>query len=48
MKRFLIFILLFIVACTGNKVDEAEIKEANQFFESIFLDRVQDLSLIHI
>ena len=42
MKRFLIFILLFIVACTGNKVDEAEIKEANQFFESIFLDRVQD------
>ena len=42
MKKFLIFILLFIVACTGNKVDEAEIKEANQFFESIFLDRVQD------
>tara|TARA_B100000029_G_scaffold247401_1_gene244251 strand:- start:198 stop:1982 length:1785 start_codon:yes stop_codon:yes gene_type:complete len=42
MKKFLIFILLFIVACTGNKIDEAEIKEANQFFESIFLDAVQD------
>ena len=42
MKRLFIFILLFIVACTGNKIDEAEIKEANQIFESIFLDRVQD------
>ena len=45
MNRFLTFILLFlvmVVACTGNKVDEAEIKQANQFFESIFLDMVQD------
>ena len=45
MNRLLIFILLFLVviaACTGNKVDEAEIKKANQLFESIHLDAVQD------
>ena len=42
MKKFFVFILLFITACTGNKVDENEIKKANQFFESIFLDVVQE------
>ena len=29
-------------ACTGSKVDQDEIKKANQFFESIFQDRVLD------
>ncbi|HJO21722.1 MAG TPA: DUF885 domain-containing protein, partial [Candidatus Marinimicrobia bacterium] len=34
--------LLSINACTGSKVDQDEIKKANQFFESIFQDRVLD------
>ena len=31
-----------INGCTGSKVDQDEIKKANQFFESIFQDRVLD------
>ena len=38
----LLAFLLIINACTGLKVDQDEIKEANQFFESIFQDRVLD------
>ena len=34
--------LLVFNACTGSKVDQDEIKKANQFFESIFQDRVLD------
>jgi len=42
MKKFFILLLLFFIGCTGTKVSEDEIKEANQFFESIFLDQVQE------
>jgi len=42
MKKFFILLLLFFIGCTGTKVSEDEIKEANQFFESIFLDYVQE------
>jgi len=31
-----------INACAGSKVDQDEIKKANQFFESVFQDRVLD------
>jgi len=46
-KKNTIYILLFACllvfnACTGSKVDQDEIKKANQFFESIFQDRVLD------
>ena len=42
MKKFFILLLLFFIGCTGTKVSEDEIKEANQFFESVFLDQVQE------
>jgi uncharacterized protein (DUF885 family) len=42
MKKFFILLLLFFIGCTGTKVSKDEIKEANQFFESIFLDYVQE------
>ncbi len=42
MKKFFILLLLFFIGCTGTKVSEDEVKEANQFFESIFLDQVQE------
>ena len=42
MKRFFIFLLLFFIGCTGTNVSDDEVKKANQFFESIFLDQVQD------
>ena len=43
-------LLLFIImlqffganGCTSTKVDQDEIKKANQFFESVFQDRVLD------
>jgi len=39
----LLFACLFVFsACSGPKVDQDEIKKANQFFESIFQDRVLD------
>tara|TARA_B100000427_G_scaffold325314_1_gene331948 strand:- start:388 stop:2190 length:1803 start_codon:yes stop_codon:yes gene_type:complete len=39
----LLFACLFVFsACSGTKVDQDEIKKANQFFESIFQDRVLD------
>ena len=38
----LLAFLLIINACAGLKVDQDEIKKANQFFESIFQDRVLD------
>ena len=34
--------LLVFNACAGSKVDQDEVKKANQFFESIFQDRVLD------
>ena len=41
-KKLLFIIIPFILfSCTSN-VDEVEIKKANQFFESIFQDRVLD------
>ena len=41
-KKLLLIIIPFILfSCTSN-VDEVEIKKANQFFESIFQDRVLD------
>tara|TARA_B100000927_G_scaffold186025_1_gene149832 strand:- start:455 stop:2242 length:1788 start_codon:yes stop_codon:yes gene_type:complete len=41
-KKLLLIIMPFILfSCTSN-VDELEIKKANQFFESIFQDRVLD------
>jgi uncharacterized protein (DUF885 family) len=42
MKKFFILLLLFFIGCTGTKVSKDEIKKANQFFESIFLDQVQE------
>ena len=42
MKKFFILLLLFFIGCTGTKISKDEIKEANQFFESIFLDYVQE------
>ena len=55
MNRLLIFILLFlamIVACTGNKVDEAMIKKANQFFpnkldKNFFSMDERDRAMVH-
>ena len=40
----LIIMLQFFGAngCTSTKVDQDEIKKANQFFESVFQDRVLD------
>ena len=40
-KLLLIIISIILFSCTSN-VDEVEIKKANQFFESIFQDRVLD------
>ena len=41
-KRLLLIIMPFLIfSCTSN-VDKVEIKKANQFFESIFQDRVLD------
>ncbi|GIS57249.1 MAG: hypothetical protein CM1200mP1_11870 [Candidatus Neomarinimicrobiota bacterium] len=42
MKKFFILLLLFFIGCTGTNVSDDEVKKANQFFESIFLDQVQD------
>ena len=42
MRKLFIFLLLFFIGCTGTNVSDDEVKEANQFFESIFLDQVQD------
>ena len=41
-KRLLFIILPFLLfSCTSN-VDEAEVKKARQFFESVFQDTVLD------
>ena len=55
MTKYIKLLLLIIMlqffganGCTSTKVDQDEIKKANQFFESVFQDRVLDLSLIHI
>ena len=46
-QKNIIYILLFgcllvFNSCAGSKVDQDEVKKANQFFESIFQDRVLD------
>ena len=42
MRKLFIFLLLFFIGCTGTNVSDDEVKKANQFYESIFLDQVQD------
>ncbi|MED5451018.1 MAG: DUF885 family protein, partial [Candidatus Neomarinimicrobiota bacterium] len=42
MRKLFIFLLLFFIGCTGTNVSDDEVKRANQFYESIFLDQVQD------
>ena len=41
-KKLLLIIIPFILFSCTSSVDEVEIKKANQFFESIFQDRVLD------
>ena len=41
-KKLLLIIIPFILFSCTSDVDEVEIKKANQFFESIFQDRVLD------
>ena len=41
-KVALTIISLLFMGCTGTNIDQDEIKQANQFFESIFQDRVLD------
>jgi len=42
MKKLVLLTLFFLASCSTSKVDEVAIKEANQFFESIFQDQVLD------
>ncbi|MBT3944360.1 MAG: DUF885 domain-containing protein [Candidatus Marinimicrobia bacterium] len=43
MKKIALIVLsLLFMGCAGNNIDQDEIKKANQFFESIFQDRVLD------
>ena len=36
MKKFFVFILLFITACTGNKVDEMKLKRQTNSLNQSF------------
>lgn len=41
-RKLFIYIVLFILFSCASNVDESEVKQARQFFESIFQDRVID------
>ena len=42
LRKLFIFIVPFILFSCASNVDESEVKQARQFFESIFQDRVID------
>jgi len=41
-KYYLIFLSIFTLFSCSSNVDEAEVKKAQQFFESVFQDQVLD------